>query len=56
MTSKFLLELFYLFLVCSYIMSNLYIKFYLKFVGVENNDMHPIGGVNNPLTLFHCVL
>lgn len=37
-------------------MSNLYIKFYLKFVGVENNDMHPIGGVNNPLTLFHCVL
>lgn len=38
-------------------MPNLYIKFYLKFVGVENNDMHTIGGVNNPLvSLFHCVL
>lgn len=37
-------------------MPNLYIKFYLKFVGVENNDKHPIGGANNPVTLFHCVL
>lgn len=40
MTSKFLLELFYLFLVYSYIMPNLYIKFYLKFIGAENNNIH----------------
>lgn len=37
-------------------MSNLYIKFYLTFVEVENNDMHIIGGVNYPVTLFYYVL
>lgn len=37
-------------------MPNLYIIFYLKFIGVENNDMYTIGGVNNPMTISLCTL